>query len=228
MVAADHYSPMAVPVVKEALSLGRFGYRVEVLADAVLAAKIRRHTPVKSTHTADALFEGGAFSSVRAIIAAASPGVMAEVAAGFGSGLAAQAALWALWRNINVYMDLTCADSGGIPCKNEKLRGMYGSYKEKLISLGVTHVARGEVLSTLLPLLERQMEPGKLAEPNAAEDVEKQGKRVFITVKDVLAYTGGAEWKLPANAAVTAAAKDAAARRQIILIPTAAVRSNGI
>lgn len=219
LVAADNYTPSAVPVVKEALSLGRFGYHVAVLADDSLAAKIRRYTPAKSIHTIDSLFEDGAFCSVQAFVAASSPSIIAEIAAGFGIGLAAQTALWALWRGIDVHIDLSCADFGGIPCKNEKLRDMYGGYREKLLGLGVIHTPRGEVLSTLLPLLGRQMEPSKPAAPNASDvpkDIKKQSKRVFITEKDVLAYTGGTEWLLPASAAITAAGKDAAARRKII------------
>lgn len=213
LVAADHSAPSAIQVVREAVSIGRFGYRVDVLADTALADKLRRYVPARSLCITDSLPDCGAFYKARAFVVSASPSILAKVSMGFEDGLSAQAALWALWHGIAVYMDLTCAGKApdGSPCHNDALRALCGDRKEKLLTLGVKHAARGEVLPALLALL------GQDAISSVpAETASQQDKRVFITAKDVMAYGGGAEWMLPANTVLTDAAKDAAARRNII------------
>ena len=219
LVVADRSAPHAVPVVRETVSLNRFGYQAGVIVDTALAAKIRRYVPARNIRVTDGPLTDESLASVRAMVVASSHSALSKVAIGIGDGLSAQAALLAIWHGIDVYMDLSFVDDddlNGCPCQNQTLRALYNSNKEKLIALGIKHAARGEILNALLSLFRqrKELEIQPRREEPAVARVE--AKRVFITVKDVLAYTGGAQWVLPDNAVVTAAAKDAAAQKKIV------------
>ena len=219
LVAVESAVPSSMPMAREVLSLGRFGHKAHVLADAGLAAALCRYAPAGQIHLFKSPPEGEAFGEVRALVAAASPEVLAKVALGMGDGPVGGMVMWALWRGLPVYMDLSCAHMApnGTPCQNKQLAALYAGYRETLLALGVRHAGRGALLPALLQLL-GQGQQGVALPPAApdAGDAAEGLKRVFVTQKDVNAYTGGPEWALPHNAVITAAARDAAAQRKIV------------
>lgn len=219
LVAADTGSWQPGPVVRESMSLCRFGYPVGLLADAPLVESLRRQLPPGGLCMKEAPSPGGGPDLVRAVVAASSPGLLAQVALGLWEGPVAATVLWALWQGLPVLMDLHCAEQPpeGVACQNLELAALYAGYVGKLRAMGVRQAARGEIL----PALRQLLQPGPAYSPPAAPgDRERPlyAERVFITQRDVQRYTGDGHWQLPPGAVVTAAAKDEAARRKIALL----------
>lgn len=219
MVAADSACPNGAALVREALALARFGVAVSVLADDALARQLGADLPPARLHVPQGPLGGEAFVGARLLLVASGPGQLAGAALGLGEGVAAQALLCGLWHGVPVYTDLSCArqDQDGKPCQNKALAALYGGCEKQLREMGVHHLARGEALTVLLPLLRPQTAADAIAAPPGKPPPEGEGRRVFITRRDVMAYTGPPQWELPPGAAVTAAAKDEAARRKITL-----------
>ncbi len=218
LVVADAGSWQAGPVVRESMSLCRFGHVVGLLADAPLADMLHRQLPPGGLCLERGPSPSGGPGLVRAVVAAAAPGHLAKVALGIWEGPVAGTVLWALWQGLPVLMDLSCAvkTPEGAACQNGELAALYASYAEKLRALGVRQVGRGEIL----PALRQLLQVGEENQPPAFPCQEKppEGQRVFITQRDVRQYTGGGQWQLPPGAVVTAAARDEAARRKITLL----------
>ena len=219
LAVTDSTSSLSLPTAREVLSLGRFGVTVQVLADERVAEKLRRVTPAADIQVLDSSLPSGTLGYVRALVAAASPDLLAKAALGMGDTLTACAVQAALWQNVPVYMDFTVAqrDIDGHPCQNKFLLATLDGYVKQLCAMGVHAVKRGEILPVLLAELGLDICGKEATLPAREEVLPTAEKRMFITRRDVERYTGGVEWRIPPNAVVTAEARDAAARRGIDL-----------
>ncbi len=233
LVAAASGLPRAVGLVREVVSISRWGLRADVLVDDALAKQICRYVPQRNMHRSAGLPEGGAlgferaecFASLRAVVVASSADMLAKLAFGTADGPVGEAALWALWHGLPLYMDLSVADTApdGTPCQNPALAALYAGCREKLVALGVRHAGPGEVCPEVVRVAVRdgvaavgRSGAGDGVAPLMQSPGANNG-RLFVTKKDVQLYTGPPEWALPANATVTDAAREEAKHRNILL-----------
>ncbi|MEL7609616.1 MAG: hypothetical protein AAGU74_08930 [Bacillota bacterium] len=216
LVVADLPAQEALPALRELYALNRFGCRVDLIARAEALGQANKFASAGNRYGADAPFCPEALTSVRAVIVLPSQDLLARAALGLQDTPAAAAVLLALWRGIDVYMDFERAlGVGGQTSRSAALAALYGAYADKLRAMGVKPLS-GQYLAAMLDAGIHA--PQASTAPDAASGCpQERAKRAVITRKDVLAYGGPREWMLPPNAVVTALAKEAAQKRDLVL-----------
>lgn len=216
LVIAGLEEKEALSFIRQVYPLHRFGYMIDLLADGVLPAGLKKYVFLGKTYKRTAEFD---ISLFKAVIASPSPDLYVKIAAGIMDTPSAKAAVQALLDGVDLYMDIPYIKNSILKgCKNGFLRSLYEGYEINLCQMGIHFITEGRYMEAFLENEKKEyFNKGKGLYAQTPLITEEKGEKQIVTKKDVEEYKGSFPWYLPADAVITPSARDAAAQRGLLL-----------